>query len=154
MVTRGDEQAARDALQETYLRVVRHGKRFDDEEAFWSWLTVLARCAARDGGRRQQRYRHLISRYFQFRNTDSIHEAEPTSKDPEQVLEDRVHDSLARMDPSERSLLESKYFERASVRDLARQLSLSEKAVESKMTRARKKLKSMVLNQMRQPNET
>jgi len=147
VVTRGDEQAARDALQETYLRVVRHGKRFDDEEAF-------SRCAARDGGRRQQRYRHLISRYFQFRNTDSIHEAEPTSKDPEQVLEDRVHDSLARMDPSERSLLESKYFERASVRDLARQLSLSEKAVESKMTRARKKLKSMVLNQMRQPNET
>src|SRR5688572_15684288 len=45
VVTHGDEEAARDALQETFMRVVRHARRFDSEEAFWSWLTVLARSA-------------------------------------------------------------------------------------------------------------
>src|ERR1051325_3867078 len=52
VVARGDEDAARDALQETFVRVVRHAKRFDCEDAFWSWLTLLARSAAADGGRK------------------------------------------------------------------------------------------------------
>ena len=46
---RGDEVLARESLQQTYLRVVRHVRRFDVEEVFWSWLTRLARCVVIDG---------------------------------------------------------------------------------------------------------
>ncbi len=48
VIMRGDEHAAHEALQETFLRVVRPPRRCDDEEIFWSWLTVLARSAATD----------------------------------------------------------------------------------------------------------
>jgi RNA polymerase sigma factor (sigma-70 family) len=62
-VTRGREDEARDALQETMVRVVRYIRRFEDEEAFWSWLRAVARSAARDNGRRQVRYLGLLQRF-------------------------------------------------------------------------------------------
>ena len=42
VVTNGNEEAAREALQLALVRVVRHVKPFGAEEKFWSWLTVLA----------------------------------------------------------------------------------------------------------------
>src|SRR5437667_12869071 len=39
VVTHGQEEAAREALQLTLLRVVRYIKVFRSEEVFWSWLT-------------------------------------------------------------------------------------------------------------------
>ncbi len=42
VVTGGREEAAREALQLALLRVVRHVRRFDSEEAFWSWEAVAA----------------------------------------------------------------------------------------------------------------
>src|SRR6185295_9795485 len=63
IIARGDEHTAHEALQETLLRVVRHARRFDDEEAFWCWLTVLARSAASDGGRKRNRYWQLLANY-------------------------------------------------------------------------------------------
>src|SRR5262245_54918402 len=63
VLARGNEHSAHEALQETLLRVVRHARRFDDEEAFWSWLAVLARSAAVDGGRRRHRYWRLVTNY-------------------------------------------------------------------------------------------
>jgi RNA polymerase sigma-70 factor (ECF subfamily) len=45
----------------------------------------------------------------------------------------------------ERRLAEAKYFERRSVRELAEELGLSEKAVESRLGRIRHKLKAAIL---------
>src|SRR5206468_7284685 len=63
-VVTGDEQLAREALQATLLRVVRHARRFESEEAFWSWLTVLARSSAADERRRSNRYASFLDRFF------------------------------------------------------------------------------------------
>src|SRR5436190_1528005 len=63
VIAHGDEHAAQEALQETLLRVARHARRFDDAGTFWCWLTVLARSAAADSGRKRNRYWRLISSY-------------------------------------------------------------------------------------------
>src|SRR3989442_913928 len=56
VVTQGREEAAREALQLTLMRVVRHIKKFDTETALWSWLTVLARSSVVDEQRKRTRY--------------------------------------------------------------------------------------------------
>jgi len=48
VIAAGHEDAAREALQGTLVRVTRHIKVFRDENVFWSWLTVLARSALAD----------------------------------------------------------------------------------------------------------
>src|SRR6185295_663528 len=60
VVARGQEHEVQEALQETLLRVARHARVFDEEEAFWCWLKTVARNAARDGGRKQRRYVTLL----------------------------------------------------------------------------------------------
>src|SRR5438128_10786260 len=62
VVTGGREEAAREALQLALLRVVRHIRKFDSDEAFWSWLTVLALSDVVDEQPKQHRYRAVLDR--------------------------------------------------------------------------------------------
>ena len=63
VVHRGDEASAKDCLQATMIRVVRHIRAFDEDEVFWSWLTRLARTASGDYGRKQTRYIRMLTRH-------------------------------------------------------------------------------------------
>ncbi len=63
VVTHGDEDAAREALQSALVRVVRHIKVFQGEAALWSWLTVLARSALSDQSRKRRRYLAFLERF-------------------------------------------------------------------------------------------
>src|SRR5712672_86920 len=63
VIARGQEHEAQEALQQTLLRVLRYVRVFESEEIFWSWLKVLARSAARDAGRKQQRYAMLLQQF-------------------------------------------------------------------------------------------
>lgn len=137
-VTRGDDSAAKDALQDTLTRVAKHVRRFDEEQAFWAWLTVLARSAARDLGRKQSRYRNLLSRFFERG------EAVISEDSSEERLNDALGAGLKSLSSDDRELLERKYFERSTVRELAHELRLTEKAVESRLLRARKQLREAI----------
>jgi RNA polymerase sigma factor (sigma-70 family) len=64
VVTGGSEQQAKDALQDTLVRVVNHIKEFESEEAFWGWLTLLARSALKDQHRKTSRYSRALERFF------------------------------------------------------------------------------------------
>jgi DNA-directed RNA polymerase specialized sigma24 family protein len=63
VVARGDEQAARDALQATFVRVVPHIKVFPSDAQFWRWLAVLARSALADERRKRWRYLSFLDRF-------------------------------------------------------------------------------------------
>jgi len=145
LVVTKDEQLAREALQATLLRVVRHARRFDSEEAFWSWLTVLARSAAADERRRATRYASFLDRFFQKASVDNVNNVNETRSRLKEVLEI----NLAALPVEERELLEQKYFDRQSVRAIAQTSELSDKAVESRLTRIRQKLRDMVLAQLK-----
>lgn len=146
VVSYGDEASAKDALQETYLRVVRHVRGFQEEATFWSWLTVLARSAARDAGRKKQSHWRLLRDYAQTLlagGAGRTVNGETEERDYQAMLES----SLAELTPLDRGLIERKYFQGASVRDLARTGRLTEKAVESRLLRARRQLKESLTKQ-------
>lgn len=145
VIAHGDENSAREALQETYLRVVRHAKRFDDERAFWSWLTVLARSAACDGGRARQRYCSLLGRYARTFITSHV-SAEP--EDADSILTENLTACMDELAELDRELVEGKYLCKLSVRELAAEHKLTEKAVESRLLRARRLLRQSVLTRM------
>jgi RNA polymerase sigma-70 factor (ECF subfamily) len=141
VLARGDEQAARDALQETLGRVARKTKQFACEHAFWNWLALLARCAAIDGGRRRQRYWAFLQNY-----TASWFHSPPASEpDHEARLHELLEQGLASLPPDERELIEAKYFSGATVRGLAQQAGLTEKAMESRLRRLRLRLREQLV---------
>lgn len=145
VVTGGKEEAAREALQATFLRVVRHIKQFDSEATFWSWLTVLARSAAVDEQRKQKRYLGLLDRFFHREQAD----ASPADPDANGQLVTALTAQLVGLPADERDLIERKYFQSQSVLQIAGALDLTEKAVESRLVRVRRKLKELILSDLR-----
>lgn len=145
---RGDQTAANDVLQETLCRVVRHARRFDDEEVFWCWLTALARCAAHDAGRKQRRYWTLLESYA--RRWLPLQPA--VDSNDESFLDELVAQCLDELDATDRALVEGKYLGRQSVRTLAERADLTEKAVESRLRRLRQHLRARLLDRLREEN--
>lgn len=142
VAARGDELAARDALQGAFVRAVRHARVFATEEAFWGWLTLLARHALADGRRSTGRWRAFLNR-FQLSAPPAT---APATEDP---LCDQLEQAMERLAASDRLLLEQKYFEAASVRDLAMAAGTTEKAIESRLARARDRLRAFILEPLR-----
>jgi RNA polymerase sigma-70 factor (ECF subfamily) len=144
VLTHGQEEAAREALQLTLVRVVRHIRNFDSEESFWSWLTVLTRSSVIDEGRKRRRYASLLDRFFR-REQVAVDGADSQT---ETHLLELLETNLAGLPPDERELIERKYFAKESVKVLAEELNATEKAVESRLGRVRRKLKDLILGEL------
>jgi len=144
VVTQGQEDIAREALQLTFVRVARHVRKFESEKAFWNWLAVLARNCAVDELRKRTRQQHLLARFFQQRPADA--------RNDEIEFQKVVEHEIAKLPEDERLLLERKYIAEETARGLAEELQITEKAMESRLLRIRRKLKALVLNRLK--NET
>jgi len=125
----GPEEALDDLVQETFLRAVRHMRVFGDEHELWCWLGVLARSAAFDAGRKRGRRQRFLERWRR----------EPRAVPP--VTEVGLAAAMGRIPEPEAELLRMKYESGRSVRSIAAELGLSEKAVEGRLGRARRRLR-------------
>jgi len=144
VMAHGDEELAREALQLTLVRVARHVRKFDTEEAFWSWLAVLAHSSLVDERRKSRRYLSFLTRWFEQKESPT-----PVVPQAEDQLADCLTATLSALPDEDRSLIARKYFEGESVREIATALDLSEKAVESRLTRIRARLKSLILERLK-----
>ena len=125
---RGEEDCLDDLLQETLMRALRHMRSFDDEGVFWSWLTVLARSSVADHGRKETRLRRFLSSFRQEK-----YDLPPSAG--------ALRASMAKLSTEDQQLLQWKYEEHRTVAEIATLLHVSNKAVESRLTRARLSLK-------------
>ena len=133
-LTRGHEDSAREALQSAMVRVVKHVRRCESEQTFWSWLTVLARTALVDQERKRSRYNAALDRF-----------AHEDSSAAETHLLECLRQSVATLQPDELAMIEKKYFEQQSIAQIASAMGITEKAVESRLVRIRQKLKKQTL---------
>lgn len=147
LVTHGQEDQAREALQETLLRVTKYVREFTSEEVFWCWIKAVARSAAQDGGRKRFRYLNLLKNFALRWSGSAVYE-EFESKDDLRPL---LKESLNEMETPDRQLIEGKYIEGATVKELACSSGLTEKAVESRLLRLRRELREKLLNKLRSP---
>ncbi len=145
VVSSGNEETTREALQSTLVRVVKHIRRFSAETEFWGWLTVLARSAFFDQTRKRKRYWSFLER---FTHHAEIAQTTGAHTDHDANLLTLLEQNLASLPAEERELLESKYFEGASVRQIADDFQTSDKAIESRLVRIRRKLKAALLEDL------
>ena len=146
VVTSGNEEAAREALQSALVRVAKHIRRFSTETEFWGWLTVLARTALFDQTRKRKRYWSFLER---FTRHSQIEQAAEPQIDHDARLLMILEQNLATLPRDEKELLESKYIDGASVRKIADDFQTSEKAIESRLVRVRRKLKAALLESLK-----
>jgi RNA polymerase sigma-70 factor (ECF subfamily) len=142
-----------EVVQETLLRALRDLRQYDPQRAgnnLFLWLSGLARNEIQRALGREKAVslerlwakmdRELLTFYARL-------DSEPFTDELLQREETRelVNATMSQLPPHYREALEAKYVSGCSVRDLAGKLHVSEKAVESQLTRARKAFRATFL---------
>ncbi len=137
----GDRAASEDIVSETLLALVRHLPNLDPETCrLYGWLNQVIRSKATDWARRNKSQRKAINGFSH----------EPEHRPPSDPagrairIEERHAVVLVLEELSEdyRVVLEMKYAQGATVKDIADRLDLSVKAAESLLHRARTDFRS------------
>lgn len=132
----GDSHAE-DAVQAAYVRVARHIKPFAEESQFWPWLCRIVRCAAIDQGRGRTAAARLLAKFQVWRETF------PTA--PSAPIADTLAEALATLPPEDAALLQDHYSAGWTIAELARREGISEKAMDSRLTRLRRRVREKLL---------
>ena len=135
---------ASELTQLTLLRVVRHIKTFKSEADFKNWLLCLMRCVIIDWSRQMKR-RNLLSEKYQL--WQLLRQGET-----EMPIRHGFADILGQLPDNDALLLQQKYIEGWSTRDLANKHNTSAKAIESKLARLRSHLRRIIEQSQRKEN--
>ena len=124
-----------DIVQETFMRALTQWRRKGKPREPLAWLKTVAR--------------NLLFSHYRRVNPKSLEESgielEGKEWNPERRDEaELLYSGLARLGKRESRLLEAFYFEEKSVRELAEESGLSERGVEGRLRRARKKLEKQL----------
>ena len=143
-----------EVVQETMLRAIRDLRRYEPDRAegnIFPWLAGLARNEIRRVLARQSAAVSLETLWSrmdeQLRDLFGRLESEPFGEDVLARTEtcEIVGATMSQLPPHYREALEAKYVNGESVQQMAADRGLSEKAVESQLTRARKAFRAIFL---------
>jgi RNA polymerase sigma-70 factor (ECF subfamily) len=128
-----------DLAQETWIRVVRHARRYNPDYAFSTWLFRIAWNLAKD---------HRKLRPLEASPPDVETQPDPAPH-PEAVAlasaqRTRLAEGLRALPPALAELLTLRYFEDLSERELAARLDIPQGTVKSRLHTAHRKLASLV----------
>lgn len=150
----GDRHRCEDVVQETMCRAIGQLRLFDPgrgSDNIFPWLTGLARNEIRRVLSRVNSVKSLEALWARMdRDLQAIYAK--LNEDPfgDEVLQQKetqqiVNVTMSQLPPLYRDALEAKYVEGVSVRDIAAQRGVSEKAIESQLTRARQAFRDTFL---------
>jgi len=133
----GDQAAAMDIAQDTFLKLMDRIGQFRGESSFDSWLYRLVVNSCMDYRRKQKHWLPMMEEFF-----DSFRAPEPTAL--QDLMQDerqqQVQEVVARLSPEHRMIVVMRYTEGLSYEEIAEILNCSRGTVASRLNRAHKVL--------------
>jgi len=129
----GNDTEAEDAVQETFLRVIRRREQYDEAKPFLPWLYTILRNVCRDIQRREGRRRSALNKLVQ-----------QTRSDPKDSQNDCNCDLLWELPPGEREVLYLRILHDLRFRDIAVALRISEAAAKKRAQRGLRRLRKKI----------
>src|SRR5437660_4681373 len=135
-----DEALAEDLLSEVFLDVWRQAAAFEARSSVSTWLLAIARHKALSARRR---------RTDAELDEATVSTVPDTANDPEVTLQKKnraeaLRQSLPRLSPEHREVIDLAYYHGKSVKEIAEIVSISEATVKTRMFYARRKLAELV----------
>lgn len=138
----GEPAALEDVMQDLAVEVAKGTSRLRDSTKLAPWLYRLAVTAALQHRRRMGRRRKHATGYQDSQAYQENHAPDPLDwliAEEQQLL---VRHALQELPPRDREILLLKYAEELSYTQLAQRLGITESAVDGRLQRARKKLRT------------
>ena len=140
----GNEEDARDVVQDTYLRAFRGLKNFRGDAQFTTWLyRITANCANTHLSKRV-RHRHDELDEDDPAIPDLDPSNDPVARADASVLRDRLTEALRELPPRLRAVVVLRDVYDLSHEDIAAELGISETAAKVRLHRARRRLRELV----------
>jgi RNA polymerase sigma-70 factor (ECF subfamily) len=147
----GEEEDARDVVQEAYLRAYRGLKRFRGDAQFSTWMyRITANCASTHlGKRRRNRHEELV---------DDVAVEEHVAANPEArteavALRGRLQEALGELPPRLRAVVVLRDIYDLPHEAIAAELGISESAAKVRLHRARRRLREDVFPRLSKEDE-
>ena len=142
VLSKGNEQEAREVLQTVVLKLARKFVVFDDEKRLWGWLCRCLHNASVDLCRARRRSEKLVP-------LDELPGELSEAQTAGDSWSDALRQAMAQFTPDEQELLRAAYEDERPLQELADQSDQTYKAIESRLGRLRQKLKTRLLRQLR-----
>jgi RNA polymerase sigma factor (sigma-70 family) len=133
-----------DLAQETFVRVFRHASRFDPRRRFSTWMFQIALNLLRDQLRRQQR--RDLQPLDAAPETSTSESPATTTETSERATTVRL--AIEALPPRLREVLILSVYQQLSQAEVAEIVGASTKAVETRLYRAREKLRQSLASQL------
>ena len=148
----GDEEDARDVVQESYLRAYRGLKRFRGDAQFTTWLyRITANCASTHLGRRNRHRHDELVEDAPLADLDPSHD--PQAQTEGNATRDRLTQALRELPPRLRAVVVLRDVYDLPHEAIAAELGISESAAKVRLHRARKKLREGLFPQRGDPSQ-
>ncbi len=132
-----DAHLAEDLFQETCLVVLRKVGEFDPSGDFGAWVRGIAHNLARNA-LRKERYLHLMPSPNLAEALERTYAAASAREDEETALRlEHLNGCMERVELRQRKILELRYREKATLREIARKTGRTEGAVQVALSRVR-----------------
>ncbi|MBV8297202.1 MAG: sigma-70 family RNA polymerase sigma factor [Acidimicrobiia bacterium] len=136
----GNEEDARDVVQEAYLRAYKGLKRFRGEAQFSTWMyRITANCASTAMAKgRKHRHEELED---EAPLADARPDHDPEAAGDAELLRSRLNDALAELPPRLRAVVVLRDMYDLPHQAIADELGISEAAAKVRLHRARRRLR-------------
>lgn len=134
-------QDQEDCFSETAMRIWDKASLFDRQRGSWKgWLTAITRNTALNYAR------SAANRGEQDELSETVPSADATPEEAmlRQEMQAALHDALKKLSAKERTLFYRKYYYLQSTAQIASELGMSERAVEGKLYRIKKRLRKIL----------
>lgn len=132
-----DEELAKDAVQDTFLKAYRHMEKFEGRADEKTWLTRIAINACKDIKR---------SRWFRFVDRSVTPDMLPEPAAPTDTEEENLTLAIMRLPPKLKEVALLCWYQDMTYQEAAEVLGISFQVVGSRLNRARKKLRFAIEN--------
>lgn len=137
VVTRGDEELARDLLSITMVKATRNMRPMRSDDDLWRWLTRIAWTSFIDHCRKTKR------RIVTITDDSAVPSIQADSD-----LQLALNECMSELPAEEREIVERYYLDNQSQNDLAAEMQVTRKTVETRLARIRKTLRAAILKKL------
>lgn len=155
----GDHEAARDVVQNTFRKAIERLDTYRGEAALYTWFCQVCRNTLVDYCRARNREAQRVVMLEDQPDVQAVLEAmtAPVIEQPEVAAWQRdvrrlVQATVDSLPDGYGEILEWKYIDGLSVKEIAGQLNVGDKAAESRLTRARTAFKQAILEMTDSPD--
>jgi RNA polymerase sigma-70 factor, ECF subfamily len=144
-LARGRESDAREVLQAVMIKLTKRFEVFDEEPRLWAWLCSVARNSYVDLYRARQRDHRFVP-------LEMLGDGPAQSNSGETGLCAALRAAMEELPQEDRELLRAAYLDKSPLMKLAAECGQTYKAMESRLTRLRQRVKSKFLANLQNEN--